>query len=107
MTRAWNESAGRPFEEDASDYAPPRYQRRAVVRDALNLLAQIRLGNGVEGFGFDISDPIDADTRTELEALWFEHAILLFPSGTPPGPKRKIHRATIAGDRAMGRQLPS
>ena len=33
---------------------------------------------GVEVFGFDINDPIDTDTRAELEDLWLEHAILLF-----------------------------
>ncbi len=33
---------------------------------------------GVEVFGFDINDPIDADTRSELERLWLEYAILLF-----------------------------
>ncbi|MEM9174907.1 MAG: TauD/TfdA family dioxygenase [Myxococcota bacterium] len=33
---------------------------------------------GVEVYGFDINDPIDDATKAELEALWLEHAILLF-----------------------------
>ena len=37
--------------------------------------------------------------------LWDNWRAMHCTSGTPPGTKRKIHRTTIAGDRAMGRQL--
>jgi taurine dioxygenase len=33
---------------------------------------------GIEVFGFDINDPISEAMQRELEALWTEHAILLF-----------------------------
>lgn len=33
---------------------------------------------GVEVFGFDVNSPIDASMQRDLEALWLEHAILLF-----------------------------
>ena len=37
--------------------------------------------------------------------LWDNWRAMHCASGTPPGTKRKIHRTTIAGDRAIGRQL--
>ena len=39
--------------------------------------------------------------------LWDNWRAMHCASGTPPGTKRKIHRTTIAGDRAIGRQLAS
>lgn len=51
---------------------------------------------GVEVFGFDINDPIDDATRAELEALWLEHAILLF-RGQDIDAKKQIEFSAIFG----------
>lgn len=51
---------------------------------------------GVEVFGFDINEPIDDETRAELEALWLEHAILLF-RGQDIDAKKQIEFSAIFG----------
>jgi taurine dioxygenase len=51
---------------------------------------------GVEVFGFDINAPIDAETRAELEALWLEHAILLF-RGQDIDAQKQIEFSSIFG----------
>ena len=52
---------------------------------------------GVEVFGFDINDPIDATLRKELEALWLEHAILLF-RGQDITPEKQMEFSAIFGE---------
>jgi len=52
---------------------------------------------GIEVFGFDINEPIDASMKSELEALWLEHAILLF-RGQDITPEKQIEFSAIFGE---------
>ena len=52
---------------------------------------------GVEVLGFDINDPIDEALREELEALWLEHAILLFRDQDIDA-KKQIEFSAIFGE---------
>ncbi len=51
---------------------------------------------GVEVSGFDINEPMTDESKTELKALWYEHAILLFRNQDIT-PEKQIEFSRIFG----------
>ena len=62
----------------------------------MKLRAEPLANVGAEVLGFDIDQPLDANTVSSLEEMWREHAILLF-RGQDLSPERQIKFSRIFG----------